>query len=137
MTGLISGDLGGHAWGPPATDPPIVNGKFPEILKISRIVPGYKRGAIDNLSNYKSISVLNFNENIFEELLFDQVTSFLGSNKHIQATLEKNRQKLLHMCNIFWLIRSFRLLRSRLWWCPIVYKVHTSCQRCIKEMGAY
>jgi hypothetical protein len=45
------------------------SGKFPDRLKYSIVIPVYKKGEKDNLSNYRSISLLTTLSKIFEKVI--------------------------------------------------------------------
>lgn len=54
-----------------------VSGKFPEQLKISRIIPIYKAGNPHQTTNYRPISILPVLSKIFESLFCDRINSFI------------------------------------------------------------
>ena len=54
-------------------------GIFPDILKIGRITPIYKKGNEELLDNYRPISTLPVFGKIFEKLIYNRLYSFLTS----------------------------------------------------------
>lgn len=55
------------------------NGEFPDFLKISRIMPIFKKGDKHDPANYRPISILPVLSKIFEKLLLSRLTDFLKS----------------------------------------------------------
>ena len=58
----------------------INKGIFPSILKIAKVIPIYKSGEKDLVSNYRPISILPHFSKIFEKILKENIVNFL--NKH-------------------------------------------------------
>jgi len=56
-------------------------GVFPEILKISKVVPIFKKGSPLEPSNYRPISLLSNLEKIFEKLMYSRLSNFLDKYK--------------------------------------------------------
>lgn len=59
----------------------IVNNIFPESLKVSKVVPIYKKNNVDDPSNYRPISVIPCIAKIYEIILKTQLTIYLEFNK--------------------------------------------------------
>ena len=55
----------------------ITSSKFPELLKIAKIIPIYKSGAKTDKNNYRPIALLPTISKVFEKLIHKRVTSFL------------------------------------------------------------
>ena len=55
------------------------DGCFPEILKIGKITPIYKKDDPQKLGNYRPISVLPIFSKIFEKVIYSRLYSFLSS----------------------------------------------------------
>jgi hypothetical protein len=53
------------------------NGKFPDILKIAEVIPIYKTGAPNNVSNFRPISLLSPLSKIFEKCMVTRIMDFL------------------------------------------------------------
>ena len=69
-------------------------GTFSSILKISKVVTIYKnKGSPPEISNYHPISILSNIENIFEKVMYSQVTNFLESQN-----LSYTRQFFVQFC---------------------------------------
>ncbi len=57
------------------------NGNVPNDLKIAKIVPIYKKGTKDKLSNYRPVSVLPALSKIYERLVYNRLVNFLDKHK--------------------------------------------------------
>ena len=55
-------------------------GIFPEPLKVSKVIPIFKKGDKESLDNYRPISLLSPISKLLEKLMFNRITSFF--NKH-------------------------------------------------------
>ena len=55
-------------------------GIFPDLLKISKVIPLYKKDDPVNFSNYRPISLLPSISKIFEKVIFKQLTDYLEEN---------------------------------------------------------
>ena len=53
---------------------------FPDVLKIARVIPLYKSGDINDITNYRPISLLPIISKIFEKLIHKRFVNFL--DKH-------------------------------------------------------
>ena len=60
----------------------IKKGEYPDLLKIAKVLPIYKKGSKSSVSNYRPISVLSCINKIFEKLLAKRIYSFL-EKQHI------------------------------------------------------
>ena len=58
----------------------IIQGHFPEELKLARVIPIYKGENDQLIQNYRPISVLPFFPKIFENIIFNHVIHFLNDN---------------------------------------------------------
>lgn len=69
-------------------------GKFPEKLKIAKIISIYKGGKDEEVNNYRPISILSSINKIFERAMYDRVIKFLKENAILtdkQFGFRKNR----------------------------------------------
>ena len=57
----------------------IEQGVFPDVLKISRVTPVFKKDDPERMNNYRPISNLNNLNKIFEKLLYKRIVSYLDS----------------------------------------------------------
>ena len=76
-------------------------GVFPDVLKIARVIPLYKSGDKNEISNYRPISLLPVFSKIFEKLIHSRVEKFLDKHKVIynkQFGFRK-RHSTLHALN--------------------------------------
>ena len=53
-------------------------GTFPNVLKLARVIPIYKSGPRDVMSNYRPISTLHFISKVFEKLVDKRLRSFFS-----------------------------------------------------------
>ena len=53
-------------------------GIVPEKLKIAKVIPVFKKGAKDNVSNYRPISVLPIFSKILEKCMYNRLFNFLN-----------------------------------------------------------
>ena len=56
------------------------SGVFPDGMKISKVIPVFKKGNVEELSNYRPISLLSTFSKILERLMYNRLYSFL--DKH-------------------------------------------------------
>ena len=61
----------------------ISQGIFPSELKIARVIPIFKSGDKQNVSNYRPISILTFFAKVFEKILYNNISKFLDRNGSI------------------------------------------------------
>ena len=62
------------------------NGIFPDSLKISKVIPIYKSGPKENMSNYRPISLLPVLSKVFENLIYNRIFSFLKKHNILSST---------------------------------------------------
>ena len=55
-------------------------GKFPDILKIAKVIPTFKKGDPLNCNNYRPISLLSNIGKIIEKILYERIYIFLEQN---------------------------------------------------------
>ena len=60
-------------------------GTFPELLKLSKTIPVFKKGSKLDVSNYRPISLLSNINKIFEKLMHGRVYKFLEENKSLYS----------------------------------------------------
>ena len=59
----------------------IPTGSIPDDLKMARIVPLYKKNSKTHVGNYRPISVLSVISNVFEKVVFMQLSDYLSENR--------------------------------------------------------
>ena len=64
----------------------IESGEFPNVLKIGRISPIYKKDAKDNIKNYRPISTLPIFRKIFEKVLYSRIYDYVTSKNILSKT---------------------------------------------------
>ena len=57
----------------------IKQGIFPDSLKIAKVIPTFKPGAKDNVSNYRPISILPVFSKVLERIMYNRVYNNLDS----------------------------------------------------------
>ena len=58
----------------------MMEGRFPDSLKIAKIIPVYKKGDPKLLSNYRPISILPYLSKIFEKVFHNRIACHLANN---------------------------------------------------------
>ena len=61
-----------------------VTGIFPDLCKIAKVVPIFKKDDPLKCNNYRPISLLPIFSNIFEKLIYSRMYSFLEKNNLLQ-----------------------------------------------------
>jgi hypothetical protein len=56
------------------------SGTFPDMLKLSKIIPIPKSGDVRDMSNYRPISILSVFSKILEKIMCKRLNSFIGKN---------------------------------------------------------
>ena len=64
----------------------IENGIFPELLKISKVIPLFKSGAKSEVNNYRSISLLPVLSKVYEKILHKRITTFVKKHSVLSST---------------------------------------------------
>lgn len=59
----------------------LINGVFPDMLKVSRTVPVYKKGAKDSMGSYRPISIIPVFAKIFEAIMLEQLCGFFEEHR--------------------------------------------------------
>ena len=82
-----------------------VNGVYPDILKLGRVTPIYKKGSHEDCSNYRPITILPIFNKIFEKLINKRMVSFintfsiLSENQYGYLKNKSTNHALLHLIN--------------------------------------
>ena len=58
----------------------LIFGIFPGKLKLAKVIPLYKKGSFDQLTNYRPISLLSSLSKVFERLIHNRLLSFFTRN---------------------------------------------------------
>ena len=58
----------------------LLDGKFPNELKIAKVLPLYKGGDDSQLVNYRPVSVLPVFSKVLERLMYDRIVNFLNDH---------------------------------------------------------
>ena len=56
------------------------SGKFPDLLKIVKVIPIHKGGSTQDMNNYRPISLLSIFDKIIEKLMHKRLYKFLDDN---------------------------------------------------------
>ena len=77
----------------------ITLGTFPDKLKWARVIPVYKKGAHNEPSNYRPISLLSVFGKLFEKLMFKRLYEYLDNLNTfypLQFGFRENTQLIMH-----------------------------------------
>lgn len=58
----------------------LLSGIFPDLLKIAKVIPIFKKGKNDLIDNYRPISLLPAISKVFEKVMYHQVFDYFSSN---------------------------------------------------------
>lgn len=72
----------------------LIQGKFPDALKVAIVRPLYKKGNKTSVSNYRPISLLSNFAKIFEKIVRFQLTEYLEANNLLSPTQFGFRQHM-------------------------------------------
>ena len=61
----------------------ITQGIFPREFKLARVIPIFKSGDKQDVSNYRPISILTFFAKVFEKILYNNLSNFFDRNDSI------------------------------------------------------
>ncbi len=64
-----------------AVNKSFTQGVFPDYLKVAKIYPIYKSGDIQNICNYRPISVLSIFAKVFEKCMYNYLIDFIDDNQ--------------------------------------------------------
>ena len=79
-------------------------GTYPDLMKVAEVIPIFKKGQKDKLTNYRPISLLSQFNKIFEKLLHSRIYSYLSKFNLFserQFGFRKNYSTSLAICNIY------------------------------------
>jgi hypothetical protein len=65
----------------------MVEGTFPDVLKVGRVTPIFKKGNLEEVGNYRPVSTLPIFGKIFEKILYSRIYNFALS----QGIIDKNQ----------------------------------------------
>ena len=57
------------------------SGTFPQELKLAKVIPIFKNGDKQDISNYRPISILSFFSKVFEKTIYNHLINFIDANK--------------------------------------------------------
>jgi hypothetical protein len=75
----------------------INEGVFPDLMKVTKIRPVYKRGNKQEASNYRPISVLSVFSKVMEKIVYNRLVSFTSKFKILtenQHGFKKNKSTI-------------------------------------------
>ena len=59
----------------------IRSGVYPDILKIAKVIPVFKKGSPTSINNYRPISILSPINKIFEKILYSRLIKYINKSK--------------------------------------------------------
>ena len=67
-------------------------GTVPNNMKVARITPIHKKGRIDDINNYRPVSVLNIFSKILERCIYERLLNFVNKNDiYLKTSLDSGR----------------------------------------------
>lgn len=63
----------------------IQNGSFPDVLKMAKVIPLFKKGALSDANNYRPISLLPVFSKIFEKYIANELYTFIETHKILNS----------------------------------------------------
>ena len=72
----------------------ILEGVFPNSLKIAKVIPVFKAGDVKSVTNYRPISILPVFSKIFEKVIYKRLDDFLAKNEILHKNQFGFRAKL-------------------------------------------
>ena len=57
-------------------------GIFPNELKLAKVIPTFKNGDKQDITNYRPISILSFFSKIFKKTMYNHLINFIDKNKY-------------------------------------------------------
>lgn len=60
-------------------------GIFPDVFKLIKVLPLFKKGEVSNIDNYRPISIIPIFSKIFEIILKSRLTKYLESNRFLDS----------------------------------------------------
>ena len=84
----------------------LVKSEFPDPLKLSNIVPVYKKENTTNKTNYRLVSVLPLPSKVFEKVMYEYLYEYL--NNYLNDLLRAFRKAHLTQHSLFRLIQSWK-----------------------------
>ena len=70
------------------------DGAFPDVLKVAKVVPIYKKNKREDMRNYRQISILSIFSKVFEKIVYNKFVDFLNKNNVLtlaQHGFQQNR----------------------------------------------
>ena len=68
----------------------IISEKFPEICKVAKLKPLYKKGSLTEPCNYRPISLLPLVSKVIEKVIYDHTSPFLKPFVHLSIWFSEN-----------------------------------------------
>ena len=65
----------------------MAGGTFPDVLKVGKVTPIFKKGNVEDVGNYRPVSTLPIFGKIFEKVIYTRIYDFALS----QGIIDKNQ----------------------------------------------
>ena len=75
----------------------LITGKVPNELKIAKVIPIHKKGKLNELGNYRPVSVLPAFSNVYERLVYNRIFKFIDDHNILYNQQFGFRKKSLYI----------------------------------------
>ena len=90
----------------------LIEGVFPDELKLAKVIPVYKAGSSMELSNYRPISVPNLFSKVYEKLMYNSLVSYFDK---YNILYQHQFDLLVTMLLLLWLTKLRNHLIQETW----------------------
>ena len=91
----------------------ITSGEFPENMKLSKIIPLYKKGAKNLMENYRPISLLITLSKLLEKCMYTCLYNFLNINNIFYKKNSMASEPIIHVSKLYktYMVTYYKIMR--------------------------